>query len=172
MEKFTLVNNRIITDNNKVLIQANNLNQLQELTSLLNDMQKKLDFDKAGCYSNYKLSEDFPKQKWNLIFIDVNNLKIVNDSHGHNRGDALLEKVATHLKKYGNVYRQGGDEFVLLYEDDTTTLKFEKENKHNNLFSYGIAHKNEYETISEAFHLADKRMYQKKKTHKEPTIEY
>ncbi|WP_027406844.1 GGDEF domain-containing protein [Anaerovibrio sp. RM50] len=54
----------------------------------------------------------------NMVFlsVDVNGLKIVNDSLGHDAGDELIMGVADCLKKcfaqYGRVYRLGGDEFA------------------------------------------------------------
>ena len=60
------------------------------------------------------------------IMIDANNLKKVNDSLGHKRGDELLTTVArcmeAGVKKYagnGRCYRIGGDEFVILLNNAT-----------------------------------------------------
>jgi diguanylate cyclase (GGDEF)-like protein len=51
-----------------------------------------------------------------LAFVDVNNLKIVNDTQGHLAGDTLLKQVAqtlrTMLRPYDVIMRFGGDEFV------------------------------------------------------------
>ena len=60
------------------------------------------------------------------IMIDANNLKKVNDSLGHKRGDELLTTVArcmeAGVKKYagnGRCYRIGGDEFVIRLNNAT-----------------------------------------------------
>ncbi len=49
---------------------------------------------------------------------DVNGLKLVNDSFGHDLGDALLKKSAEAIKKACReediIARIGGDEFVIL----------------------------------------------------------
>ena len=51
-----------------------------------------------------------------LAFVDVNNLKAVNDTEGHIAGDALLRDVAetfrAKLRPYDVIVRFGGDEFV------------------------------------------------------------
>ena len=50
-----------------------------------------------------------------LIIVDMNNLKLINDVHGHATGDAALKAVAAELKKAAGpdclVARIGGDEF-------------------------------------------------------------
>lgn len=60
------------------------------------------------------------------IMIDANNLKKINDSLGHKRGDELLTTVArcmeAGIKKYagnGRCYRVGGDEFVIRLNNAT-----------------------------------------------------
>jgi len=55
-----------------------------------------------------------------LLFIDMDNLKWINDHHGHNEGDQALINLANILKKTFResdiIARIGGDEFVVLSE--------------------------------------------------------
>ncbi|ERI93289.1 diguanylate cyclase domain protein [Clostridiales bacterium oral taxon 876 str. F0540] len=53
-----------------------------------------------------------------LLFIDVDNFKLINDTFGHNAGDILLQNIAARLikicPKKSNLIRLGGDEFIIV----------------------------------------------------------
>ena len=56
-----------------------------------------------------------------VLYLDLDNFKLVNDSLGHHAGDALLASLAERLRSCTRetdlVARQGGDEFILLVAD-------------------------------------------------------
>ena len=63
-----------------------------------------------------ELAENVP-ERLGCIYIDVNELHIINNRFGHDMGDAMLRTIAEVLKSTfdtKNVYRIGGDEFVIL----------------------------------------------------------
>jgi len=62
--------------------------------------------------------------KLTVIFIDLDNFKVVNDTLGHDTGDALLKHLASRmlvaLRESDTVARFGGDEFVILLEHNAS----------------------------------------------------
>ena len=60
-----------------------------------------------------------------MLYLDVNRFKAVNDTYGHDTGDELLMEMANRLRAAVGedtlVCRIGGDEFVVLLEDVTST---------------------------------------------------
>ncbi len=56
-----------------------------------------------------------------LLYIDLDFFKPINDTHGHEVGDVVLQQVAMRMRvtvrEYDTVARLGGDEFAVLIED-------------------------------------------------------
>ena len=65
------------------------------------------------------LRKDQQRSAW-IVYLDVDNLKQVNDIHGHTVGDSLVvaqaERIRSLLGPYDLVARSGGDEFLILTE--------------------------------------------------------
>lgn len=86
-----------------------------------NNLHSKLDFIISNA-SRYK-------RKFAVLFLDLDHFKNVNDTLGHNIGDALLKSVAAKLtsiiRENDVVSRIGGDEFVIILNDvdDTGSLE-------------------------------------------------
>lgn len=62
------------------------------------------------------------KESVGVVYLDINGLKEINDSFGHDTGDKMIKECADIVKnsvdsKY--LYRIGGDEFVIIYVDIT-----------------------------------------------------
>lgn len=114
------------------------------------------------------------------VVIDINGLKDVNDSYGHEIGDKLIVGAARCIEEcfgdWGKQYRIGGDEFVmLLYAQqetvdqlisalEKTTEKWSGENGITLSISCGAAGSSEYPGygITDLAGAADERMYEEK----------
>lgn len=115
-----------------------------------------------------------------LIVMDVNGLKQVNDRFGHEEGDRLLKDASKLIEKVfinSPVYRIGGDEFVVLLEDEDyrnasrrlDTLEQAMRETGTGIrtrvsIAWGMAvydGQNE-ESYERLFHRADKAMYERK----------
>jgi len=58
-----------------------------------------------------------------VLFIDIDDFKVVDDCYGHATGDVLIKEVSSRLRACmrsdGTIARMGGDEFTILVEDIT-----------------------------------------------------
>ena len=84
----------------------------------------------TGVPNRTKLKEDFETIAGDVrlktlagavAIFDLDNFKTINDTYGHNTGDAMLQRLALLLRSdedfRGHIYRLGGDEFVLVYKN-------------------------------------------------------
>lgn len=82
------------------------------MTGLCNRQKFKMDFE-DWLHESEKNQEQF-----GLILLDLDNMKLINDSQGHSEGDAVICHTGDILKRFKNdnfrVYRYGGDEFIVM----------------------------------------------------------
>ena len=161
----------------------------------ISDLSQKLRAEKerdglTGLYNKGKFMEMkrslFGKQDAIAVFnMDVNDLKTMNDRHGHEAGDRLIRKAAESLKRIEarNIipFRVGGDEFVVI----AIHVSREDAEKIGQRWAEGLAELNRaadntpcviacgfafgekgYD-LEEVLKLADRRMYEDKKRLKE-----
>ena len=113
-----------------------------------------------------------------VLFADLNGLKAVNDGQGHVAGDNLLKNAANALRDVfavHEIFRAGGDEFVVILTDTTEEELNEKaerlrtvSSRYNDLvLAVGTAYEGSIRNIRTALRNADERMYADKKRYYE-----
>lgn len=132
-------------------------------------------------YENFKKENFDPNRdhdKLGLIFIDLNNLKNINDTKGHHFGDELIKETGNFLKtncrKEDMIFRYGGDEFIIVCRNHNNIPDFE-ENLYTRIeeirvknspvdFAFGVAvfNKSIDSSLNNTQHRADKAMYEYK----------
>ena len=79
--------------------------------------------NRRGCYSYFSdfVQPVIGRKSISVVISDIDFFKKINDTYGHNAGDAVLVHIADSLKSSvadsGEVVRWGGEEFVLLFTD-------------------------------------------------------
>lgn len=139
------------------LKQKNNLVFYDKLTQLLN--RNWLEYHRT--YLNNK--------QFYVIMIDLDNLKSVNDTKGHEAGDNLICGFATELKQYfpkDYIIRLGGDEFIIFSKHSPIDVIFELKQESKFDFSFGMSVKTPDVSLSKAMTKADTHMYCMKGWHK------
>lgn len=93
------------------------LNTTDPLTGALN--RRALDADMAAALARAERNNT----QHLLAFLDLDHFKKINDKYGHGVGDQVLKKLVTitkaHIRQYDQLYRFGGEEFVLLIPEIT-----------------------------------------------------
>lgn len=148
---------------------------LQELAQSSNiDLLAKV-YNRNRYISDVRKMNDDKTMETGVIFLDLDNLKEVNDTFGHDRGDELIKRTASILYAYfpDEVYRIGGDEFIVLnrkldhkeFEEMSKQLRgqFEKEQIR---ISMGVSWHFRGKDLKESILKADDLMYQEKSGNK------
>lgn len=113
------------------------------------------------------------KREMTLLSMDMNNLKILNDTHGHAAGDKALITVSQEMmksfSKYAKIYRTGGDEFMGIFKKadmpfiEKLVNNFQEALKKTDYrVACGIAKYTPEDDIEKIISLSDERMYSNK----------
>ena len=117
-----------------------------------------------------------------VVYFDIDDLKLINDTHGHLRGDEVIRAVANAIKSISRVddhcFRYGGDEFCVIMSNCTRAQAeniygrrlIEEIGKHEKELSISIGYAQtgpvEYVSPEALIRQADKKMYAAKTEHK------
>ncbi len=98
------------------LIEAREFAELQMKTDSLTAIPNRVSFNNFAQQVEKGIYDCFT-----FMMLDLNGFKVINDSHGHDAGDAVLQVIASRLERVtsalGAVYRLGGDEFIITLID-------------------------------------------------------
>lgn len=121
-------------DGRDVVLISSNDTTLKKKNSTRSAFQAQNDF-LTGLYNRMKCEMDLKKiaeqaqknnQKGAVLFIDMDNFKTINDSLGHDYGDALLKEIGVTLQGIvglrNHCYRMGGDEFIAIVTPENYDL--------------------------------------------------
>lgn len=111
-----------------------------------------------------------------VVILDVNDLKRVNDSEGHNAGDQYLRdacRIICNTFKHSPVFRVGGDEFTVIAQGEDYARIDELVGQMNSrneealrtggiVIACGMAKREKDESVAPVFERADQMMYENK----------
>lgn len=169
------------TSLNEVLKETQDLRkEIEKLKEAVYKDELTHTYNRKWLHDNFLHSaNDKFKSAGTLAIIDLNYFKIVNDTFGHIIGDKVLIYIANSLRKTKeNVVRYGGDEFIIIFSNDTkesalAKLNFIREDiiskklkagdaKFKVSFSFGACEFKMDDDLSSTIELADKNMYDDK----------
>lgn len=155
-------------NNNNLMERLEYMSNIDTLTGVKNrnSMNARVDWHVNNSYS--------VKTPFGIIFADLNGLKQCNDNGGHEAGDKLLINAANlltkHFGKY-EIYRSGGDEFVVIvqecsredFEEKTAKLRAESGYGAEVCLAIGTSWTTDGKDLRYCMHIADEAMYADKK---------
>jgi len=137
-------NNKIINTSQRIMDDGSVINTYRDVTAERNEeriIQEMAMQDSLTGLANRRAFDAHMEKKTNnfnanknpfiLVYMDLDNFKSVNDTQGHNAGDAVLSKVSQimkeHVRNNDKLFRFGGDEFaIIMNETDNKQLAEER----------------------------------------------
>jgi len=175
------------------------LTDITELKKMEAELTRRASLDMLTGVMNRRSGIEFLQQTLNrgkteplefiVCFIDVNNLKTVNDTYGHTEGDHLIQTasqiIESHIGQEDVLFRYGGDEFIILFfhkqlvEVQAICAKLQgafaetstdQQKPYHISFSHGLFHyRSEMDlSVEEIITKADVEMYHEKSKSKMP----
>lgn len=111
-------------------------------------------------YYNRVMKIKYLRSENYVYYIDIDNIKELNDTYGHAVGSEKIKDVANELKNvhdFIEIARIGGDEFIAISKSNVDISITDT--------SIGVVHKEPWEDLSSCVHRADSAMYKEKEKH-------
>ncbi len=169
-----------MVEENRQLINVDSLTGLKNRHSI----SRSIDMNIEACPNDQKLG---------ILFLDIDNFKYINDTHGHETGDLVISETGKRLNEYSSedidIGRFGGDEFLICIKGlsnqgdlDTLIEKFNQSfhkplivegNKYYMTVSIGIAcYPKDGDNQNELVRKADQALYEAKNTGRNKYVVY
>jgi diguanylate cyclase (GGDEF)-like protein len=137
----------------------------------------------TGALNRHGLSEIYertkPGKEQSVIMIDLDHFKMINDTHGHSAGDAVLKTVAQKIDEMTSqpLCRWGGEEFVVWFPEENVPdslaesirctvkelpIEYENGNTLHITISIGIARGSDKDDMHDLIDIADEHLYKAK----------
>ena len=163
---------RIKREYTEKLALVQNMAEIDSLTGIKNKNAYKV----RESIMNHRIQEQ-RQPEFAIVVLDVNDLKKINDTEGHEAGDKYICDacdIICNIFKRSPVYRIGGDEFVVISQDEDYARSEELVDviaRHNKdalinggvVVACGMAKYDQQDCVAAVFEIADKRMYENKK---------
>lgn len=119
----------LLPDNDRVIISVRDITEQKkisrELVKSKNILYEKAHYDDLTMLPNRSLFHDKLKEsisegfRFALLYLDIDNFKLINDAFGHHTGDLFLQEIAGRILKIVRpsdaFSRIGGDEFTIIF---------------------------------------------------------
>ena len=183
-ETFMIVNPKVDFELEEFLVEKlkSVLGNVSSCEFSVSDLKSEMMTDALTGVSNVDSLQKLltSKTKFNNVgvcFVDVNGLRVINNLYGHEEGDKMLMTVVHIITKYvrkTDVYRKGGDEFVIVCENilekeflaKIEAIKSELPNTGYSA-SFGSIYRKETDSLNELISLADAFMYVEKENYRQ-----
>lgn len=167
-----------------ILIEQEEFKELATMDELTGLLTRKEGLSYLAKQIDFAALSGFPLV---ICFIDINDLKVVNDKYGHHEGDFLIKSVVEILSGVHRdddfMFRYGGDEFILCINNanllaasrmkvridkafDEYNEKIDKDYCVSASFGFAEYNYTQNKSIDELIELADSEMYKDKQRYK------
>lgn len=185
---ITILSSILLLIGFQVYILTNVYIKIQEKSTRIKLYEKIASIDSLTSLKNRYSFENHLKYlrenptKITIISVDLNNLKVLNDTLGHSYGDIAIKTIGNFLQdniKDSDVYRVGGDEFIIITKNDFSykdVNRLKKQDieietsdgkiKLDYAIGYEIFDPSSSESLDEVLKISDKKMYENKRLYK------
>ncbi|MDA9722375.1 GGDEF domain-containing protein [Luminiphilus sp.] len=162
-------------------IWAHERRELRESAERVERLRKAANTDTFTGIANRRVAERAlhlfatGQRRYAVMMVDIDHFKAINDQHGHDTGDRILQRIAEIMKSrtrvQGTVARWGGDEFLVIVETLTRNESASIVESLRNRFeqgtgetvkttiSIGVVHSDSGQTADQILKRADEGLY-------------